>query len=195
MRKSPKRNKPTATTSLRIIGGKYRGRKVSIPQLDGLRPTSDRIRETLFNWLQFELPGMKVLDLFAGTGALGLESLSRDADSAVFVEPQNIAAAGLKQSLATLELTGNVYQLTAERYLQGTVTPFDLVFVDPPFSLDLWNETLSLLVERGWLKAGGLVYLESPANQTIDIPDSFETVKEKTGGRVCFRLLRLNAAP
>lgn len=163
-----------------------------IANLEGLRPTSDRIRETVFNWLQFELPGLSVLDLFAGTGALGLEALSRDAKSAVFVEPQAQAAANLRQSLSTLKISNaEVVSTTAEQYLKGPVEPFDLVFVDPPFAAGLWDSTLKTLVDGGWLNEGALVYVECPANETFELPQAFTTLKEKTGGKVRFRLLQL----
>lgn len=178
------------TSTLRIIGGQHRGRKLPIPLLEGLRPTSDRTRETLFNWLQFDLPGMQVLDLFAGTGALGLEALSREASQAVFVEPQALAAAGIRQSLQTLSLTADVRAMTAEQFLNGPQQAFDLVFVDPPFSLDLWNPTLAKLAASDWLADQGYVYVEAPAAQSIAVPQGFQAVKEKTAGKVRFQLLQ-----
>jgi 16S rRNA (guanine966-N2)-methyltransferase len=177
---------------LRIIGGAHRGRKLPIPNLEGLRPTSDRIRETVFNWLQVELPGMNVLDLFAGTGALGLEALSREAKYAAFVEPQSMAASFISQSIATLKQeNARVYTQSAEHFLNTPGETFDLVFVDPPFTLDLWERSLELLIEQHRLSEGAFVYLECPKHQAVNIPDSFETVKDKTGGKVRFRLLRM----
>lgn len=183
---------------LRIIGGSHRGRKLPIPSLDGLRPTGDRTRETLFNWLQFDIVGMTVIDLFAGTGALGLEALSRGADRATFVEPQSTAANGIRQSLATLNQTNaDVAGLTAAAFLASTSNgeAADLVFVDPPFSLDLWEATLAQLIDYGTLKESGYVYLECPKRQQIQIPDCFETVKDKTSGQVRFRLLQKKQTP
>jgi 16S rRNA (guanine966-N2)-methyltransferase len=188
--KRPKIKQPEST--LRIIGGAHRGRKLPIANLEGLRPTSDRIRETVFNWLQFDMPGLRVLDLFAGTGALGLEALSRDAESAVFIEPQAPAAANIRQSLSTLNISNaQVVSATAEQYLKGTAEPFDLVFVDPPFAAGLWESTLLTLVSEGWLNAGALVYVECPANEGFELPKAFTTLKDKTGGKVRFRLLQL----
>ncbi|WP_083779296.1 16S rRNA (guanine(966)-N(2))-methyltransferase RsmD [Reinekea blandensis] len=175
-------------STLRLIGGRHRGRKLPIPALDGLRPTSDRTRETLFNWLQFELPGMHVLDLFAGTGALGLEALSRDAESAVFVEPQSVAAEGIRQSLQTLNLTAEVRVMVAEQFLEQTDAVFDLVFVDPPFSLDLWQSTVDRLAVSDRLSSGGYIYVEAPVGQTLTVPDGLTVVKEKTAGKVRFQL-------
>jgi 16S rRNA (guanine966-N2)-methyltransferase len=177
---------------LRIIGGTHRGRKLPIPNLEGLRPTSDRIRETVFNWLQADLPGMNVLDLFAGTGALGLEALSREAKYAAFVEPQSMAASFISQSIATLRQdNARVFTQSAEHFLNTPGDSFDLVFVDPPFTLDLWERSLALLIEQNRLSKGAFVYLECPKHQAISIPDGFETVKDKTGGKVRFRLLRM----
>ena len=189
--KSPRHAKSPASATLRIIGGRHRGRKLPIPALDGLRPTADRTRETLFNWLQFELPGMTVLDLFAGTGALGLEALSRDAASAVFIEPQRAASAALRQSLVALQQTNaEVLSMTAEQFLAGPAQGFDLIFVDPPFSADLWQSTLTQLMNGPWLKKGGYVYLECPKNQIIDLPAQLTPQKDKTSGQVRFRLLQ-----
>lgn len=165
-----------------------------IPNLEGLRPTSDRIRETVFNWLQADVPGATVLDLFAGTGALGLEALSREAKEAVFVEPQRIAASAISESIATLgQSNALVVSQNAEQYLLGLSKPFDLVFVDPPFTLDLWNSTLQTLVENQWLADGALIYLECPKHQPVEIPSSMETIKDKTGGKVRFRLLQFSS--
>ena len=187
-----KSNKTAPTSTLRIIGGQHRGRKLPIPNLIGLRPTSDRIRETLFNWLQFELPGMTVLDLFAGTGALGFEAISREAAHATLVEPQVQAARAITQSLASLNVSNaEVKMMTAAQFLSSIPRPFDLVFVDPPFDLDLWGQVLTTLVDAGWVTSGSLIYLECPNKQVIDIPPQLQTVKDKTGGKVRFRLLKM----
>lgn len=172
------------------MGGQHRGRKIPIADLDGLRPTSDRTRETLFNWLQFELPGMAVLDLFAGTGALGLEALSRDAERAVFVEPQPLAHQNIKQSLDLLDLNGEVISAMANHYISICHESFDLIFVDPPFSADLWNSTLASIVSADLLKPAGYVYLECPRGETVSIPETLKTIKDKTAGKVHFRLLQ-----
>jgi 16S rRNA (guanine966-N2)-methyltransferase len=180
---------------LRIVGGTHRGRKLPVPALDGLRPTSDRIRETLFNWLQFDIRGMKVIDLFAGTGALGLESLSRGAVSAVFVEPQSVAAHSIRQSLDTLKLTGGEVVLqNAEVFLNRYQEKADLIFVDPPFALDVWEDILSQLLANEVVTENGYVYIECPKHQSFEIPAEFETTKDKTAGQVRFRLLKLKPA-
>jgi 16S rRNA (guanine966-N2)-methyltransferase len=188
-------SKPTKASSLRLIGGKHRGRKLPIPALDGLRPTSDRIRETLFNWLQFNVPGARILDLFAGTGALGLEALSRGASEAIFVEPQQVAANAIGESLHMLGQTNaSVIHQSSERFLSTSPSPFDLVFIDPPFALDLWQGALNSLCQQNWLKEDALVYVECPKNQLFDIPDALSVVKDKTAGQVRYRLLKNSVA-
>ena len=191
MAKLPHRSaSPIAESTLRIIGGLHRGRKLPIPGLSGLRPTADRTRETLFNWLQFDIVDMNVLDLFAGTGALGLEALSRGAQSAVFVEPQAQAAEGIARSLLILALPqGSVQRMMAQQFLASTAQRFDLIFVDPPFSADLWSATLDSLLAANILTEGGFIYLECPKSQAIDIPQPWAAVKDKTAGNVRFRLL------
>lgn len=186
--RSPKPSEPTSY--LRIIGGEHRGRKLPIPNLEGLRPTSDRMRETVFNWLQFEVPDRRVLDLFAGTGALGLEALSRGAHSCVFVEPQADAAKGIKGSLSALRLAnGQVLSNRAEDLLENNEELFDLIFVDPPFALNLWQSVLERLSNVPWCPNGALIYVECPKQQAFEIPACFNIVKDKTAGNVRFRLL------
>ena len=191
MAKLPHRSaKPIAESTLRIIGGVHRGRKLPIPALSGLRPTGDRTRETLFNWLQSDIVDMQVLDLFAGTGALGLEALSRGAQSAIFVEPQEQAAEGIARSLQTLGLPqGSVQRMMAQQFLASCAARFDLVFIDPPFDADLWSTTLERLLEANILADQGLIYLECPRDQVINIPAPWGTVKDKIAGKVRFRLL------
>ncbi|ATX75632.1 16S rRNA (guanine(966)-N(2))-methyltransferase RsmD [Reinekea forsetii] len=191
MAKLPHRSaKPIAESTLRIIGGVHRGRKLPIPALSGLRPTGDRTRETLFNWLQSDIVDMQVLDLFAGTGALGLEALSRGAQSAIFVEPQAQAAEGIARSLQTLGLPqGSVQRMMAQQFLASCAARFDLVFIDPPFDADLWSTTLESLLEANILADQGLIYLECPKDQIINIPACWGAIKDKIAGKVRFRLL------
>jgi len=127
--------KPAGRNSVRIIGGAWRGRRVSFPDSPGLRPTPDRIRETLFNWLQHSVANARCLDLFAGSGALGLEALSRGAAELVFVEQAVAVARMLREQLARLEAStrGQVAEMGVARFLRTPAAPFDLVFLDPPF--------------------------------------------------------------
>ena len=153
---------------VRIIGGRWRGSKLPVPAIDGLRPTSDRVRETVFNWLQGEVAGARVLDLFAGTGALGLEAASRGAARVDLVEAETRAAAGLRDTVARLARGGDapaveVHAETAARYLARAAAEgrsWDLVFVDPPFAAGLWASTLQALGPV--LAARAHVYVEAP---------------------------------
>src|ERR1700691_5200239 len=133
---------PSGPNSVRIIGGSWRGRRVHFPDSPGLRPTPDRVRETLFNWLQHSIAGTRCLDLFAGSGALGLEALSRGAREVVFVEPAFAPAEMLADELKRFEAgdlggsRGRIVQVSAERFLAAPGEPFDVIFLDSPFGLD-----------------------------------------------------------
>lgn len=181
--------------SLRIIGGEYRGRKLGIANLEGLRPTGDRQRETLFNWLQVQAPGARVLDAFAGTGALGLEAASRGAQHVWLLEKQPLAVASLKQAVSTLGCAATVVQCDALTWLaQADTDPFDLVFLDPPFAAGLWADALAALIEHNRLADRAWVYLESPKHQSIMLPAGFELMKEKHSGDVSMRLYQWSAS-
>ena len=185
-----------ARNSVRIIGGGWRGRRVAFPDLPGLRPTPDRVRETLFNWLQQAVAGSRCLDLFAGSGALGLEALSRGAMQVVFVEQAVAAARGLKEQLRRLggDLKGRVMEMGAARFLRTPEEPFDIVFLDPPFGRDALAEYVPMLDEGNWLKVGGLVYLENAKTAgTPKLPAHWEIIKSKAAGEVGYHLARVNA--
>ncbi len=161
--------KPASTRApgvVRIIGGDWRGTRLPVADRDGLRPTADRVRETLFNWLQPVLPGARVLDLFAGTGALGLEAVSRGAREAVLVERDPQLAEGLRQLAAKLPGGGRVQVVCADALVWLRTAPggFDLAFLDPPFAGDLWEPALAALdgqlLENAWL------YVESPVTNS-----------------------------
>jgi 16S rRNA (guanine966-N2)-methyltransferase len=186
--------KPTTPLSeLRIIGGRWRGRKLQFPAVDGLRPTGDRLRETLFNWLMPDIQGSRVLDLFAGSGALGLEAISRGADTAILLEKQPQAAAQLLQNVALLKSTETqVIQTDALTFL-GSPNPqksFDLVFMDPPFAADLWDKTSQLLNNNQWLAEDALIYVETPKDSIWVAPVNWEIYKDKQAGQVRYRLYR-----
>jgi 16S rRNA (guanine966-N2)-methyltransferase len=155
--------------SVRIIGGRWRGSRLPVPDLPGLRPTSDRARETLFNWLQPALPGARVLDLFAGSGALGLEALSRGAREALLVERDPRLAESLRATIERLHAGDEARPLRADALallrapLQGR---FDIVFVDPPFDDGLWSAVLEALPP--WLSDDAWLYLESPADHPVE---------------------------
>jgi 16S rRNA (guanine966-N2)-methyltransferase len=182
--------------SVRIIGGGWRGRRVNFPDLPGLRPTPDRVRETLFNWLQHAVAGTRCLDLFAGSGALGLEALSRGAKQLVFVEQAVAASRSLQEQLVRLGGggRGQVVEMGAARYLRSTAEPFDIVFLDPPFGRGALAEYVPLLDEGGWLKPGALVYLENEKAEGVPaLPAHWELLKSKSAGEVGYHLARVNA--
>lgn len=159
-------SRSAAPGSVRIIGGRWRGSKLPVADAPGLRPTSDRARETLFNWLQPVLPGARVLDLFAGSGALGLEALSRGAREAVLVERDAALARSLRETCERLDAgdAARVLHADALQLLRGPPhDPFGLAFVDPPFADGRWDEALALL--GPWLAADAWLYIESPPDR------------------------------
>jgi 16S rRNA (guanine966-N2)-methyltransferase len=189
MNRSAKR--PASKSQLRIIGGRWRGRKLSFTPAPGLRPTTDRVRETLFNWLAPRIHGASCLDLFAGSGALGLEALSRGAASCDFVD---ISTAALKQidgHLRTLDASayGHCHPLPALQFLQSCNHTFDIGFIDPPFGQDLVAPTCALLVNRQLLSPAALVYVESAAAETCPtVPPDWKLHRDKVAGGVAYRL-------
>jgi 16S rRNA (guanine966-N2)-methyltransferase len=186
---------PAGRNSVRIIAGAWRGRRVHFPDMPGLRPTPDRVRETLFNWLQPSIADTRCLDLFAGSGALGLEALSRGAKEVVFVEQFPAAARPLQQQLVRFGAAarGRVMELGAARFLRTPDAPFDIAFLDPPFGKDALAEYIPLLDEGNWLKPGGLVYLENErAAGEPKLPERWELLKSKSAGEVGYHLARVN---
>lgn len=178
------------SNTLRIIGGQWRGRKLRFADGEGLRPTTDRVRETLFNWLQPLIHGARCLDLFAGSGALGLEALSRGASEVVFLDTNPRAIQGLKENLSLLQAdNARVVADDALDYLRREPQPFDVVFVDPPFRRDLLQPALRLLAEGGWLTPGARVYLELEAEQGEPaLPEGWELLRRKSAGQVAYYL-------
>ncbi|MBO2643268.1 16S rRNA (guanine(966)-N(2))-methyltransferase RsmD [Shewanella algae] len=186
------KNRP-GSGQVRIIGGQWRSRKLPIQDLEGLRPTTDRVRETLFNWLAGELSGSSVLDCFGGSGALALEALSRYAAFARVYELQKTAAQQLQQNLQTLKCDSA--EVINGDVLAGLARPadrrFDIVFIDPPFRKGLAEQTLTLLARHQWLNPGALIYLEVESElQQLPIPADWEALKEKQAGQVSYRLYR-----
>jgi len=180
---------------VRIIAGKWRGRKLPVPTVQGLRPTGDRVRETLFNWLQPYTANSHCLDLFAGTGAIGLEALSRYAASVTFIEPDGMAASHIESSLQLLnDNAGTCRQTTAERFLDDNSRPFDIVFVDPPFELEVQFSIMEAL-NQGHLASSALVYMEAPSRQSFvqPWPTGFDLLREKRFGDVSARLFKVSS--
>jgi 16S rRNA (guanine966-N2)-methyltransferase len=188
MSKSPRNS--GAAGQIRIIGGQWRGRKLPVPDSAGLRPTTDRVRETLFNWLAPDIQEARCLDCFAGSGALGLEALSRYAASATLLEMERSVAQQLSQNLQTLRTTqGTVVQTNTLQWLNQPGEAFDVVFVDPPFRKGLLLETLTLLENNGWLAENALIYVESEVEHGTPVaPANWDLYREKIAGQVAYRL-------
>ena len=181
---------------LRIIGGEWRGRKIRFPPVQAIRPTPDRVRETVFNWLQGVTPGSRCLDLYAGSGALGLEALSRGANEVVFVDVEPAVVRHIGDTLRELGCDrGRAVRSDAAGFLAGPPTPFDVIFLDPPFAEPVLPETCRRIEAGGWLKAGGLVYLEAPAAAGApELPPGWTLLKSKRAGEVGYHLARRDAA-
>lgn len=187
------RARATRAGSVRIIGGQWRRTPLIVPDIDGLRPTGDRVRETLFNWLRHffvDLEDRTVLDLFAGSGALGFEAASQGARRVVMFEKSNQAIAALKASQKklkadTIEIRAGDSLLLTERLQES----FDLIFLDPPFALDMHEKALGRAIRV--LKPNGMIYMESPKDLDTAFLDSFdlEIVRESMTGNVAYRLL------
>jgi 16S rRNA (guanine966-N2)-methyltransferase len=176
---------------LRIVAGKWRSRLLDIAEVQGLRPTSERIRETLFNWLSPSIQGARCLDLFAGTGALGFEALSRGAAQVVFVDSSRRAIKAIENSVKTLDAMGAMVHCgDAEDYLRtARRESFDIVFLDPPFADDRLQDVCRLIDERGLLAPGGRIYLEQDrARPGIELPARGRLLKDKTAGNVRYML-------
>lgn len=175
---------------IRIIGGQWRGRKLPVPDSPGLRPTTDRVRETLFNWLAPYMVDARCLDCFSGSGALGLEALSRYAASATLLEMERHVAQQLQKNLATLK-AGNarVVNTNTLAFLAESGTPHDVVFIDPPFRKGMLEETLDLLERNGWLADEAMIYVESEVENALPVvPASWTLHREKVAGQVAYRL-------
>ena len=171
---------------LRIIGGDWKRRQLAFASIDGLRPTPDRVRETLFNWLMWDVQNAKVLDICAGSGALSFEALSRGATSVVMIEPDRTQAQFLSQNLELLQVTKARAQLkvtTAQQALQILKDQFDLVFLDPPYSLDLWTSLAALADPL--IKPEGLIYVEADRDlNTLQLPSCWQLIKNTKAGTV-----------
>jgi 16S rRNA (guanine966-N2)-methyltransferase len=190
----PKRNaeKKSQPGRLRIVAGNWRSRLLEIAAVPGLRPTSSRIRETLFNWLAPRLSGAHCLDLFAGTGALGLEALSRGAAHCVFIEKSPLAVATLRANAAKLAASGaSIHSMDARSYLQQPdAGPFDIVFLDPPFAANLLPELCRLLDAAAVLAPDARVYIEEDrATDACELPPHWQVLKTANAGNVRYSLV------
>jgi 16S rRNA (guanine966-N2)-methyltransferase len=188
----PKKDNRSQSGRLRIVAGNWRSRLLDIADVPGLRPTSVRVRETLFNWLAPRLAGARCLDLFAGTGALGLEALSRGAASCDFVEKSARAAATLRSNIEILKAeSADVYEMPAEHFLQRAARrSFDLVFLDPPFAAEMLPELCRLLDKADLLAIDARIYVEEDRHQpAVELPERWQVLKTKNAGNVRYSLL------
>ncbi|MCA1922108.1 16S rRNA (guanine(966)-N(2))-methyltransferase [Buttiauxella noackiae] len=185
-----KKPQSTGTGQIRIIGGQWRGRKLPVPDSPGLRPTTDRVRETLFNWLAPSMVDATVLDCFAGSGALGLEALSRYASRATLLEMDRNVSQQLQKNLVTLKATnGKVVNTNTLNFLAQPGEPHTVVFVDPPFRKGLLDDTLALLESNCWLADEALIYVESEVENGMPaVPANWSLHREKVAGQVAYRL-------
>jgi len=176
---------------LRIIGGRWGGRQLSFPASEQLRPTPDNVRETLFNWLAPRIHDARCLDLFAGSGAIGLEALSRGASHVTFVEKHPATARAITDHLSTLEASkrGKVLVMDARRSLSRITDGLDLVFLDPPFGHDYVQQTLAALNEANVLKTDALIYIEHEKSLDLDLAVDWKVWREKSHGGATSLLL------
>lgn len=195
------RSSRSSSNVLRIVGGKWRSRRLRFVDADGLRPTPDRVRETLFNWLQFEISGAHCLDAFAGSGALGFEALSRGAASVVMLEKQRPQFLALQDSAAELQAEGLMLLLGDALQLLQMPAPwqpesgFDGIFLDPPFHKDLLPKICAVLHERALLKSDAFIYVESESDwQSLALPSAFVLQKTTKAGLVQAYLARYQPA-
>ena len=186
--------KPTQgarASSIRIIGGEWRSRKLTVPDAPGLRPTPDRVRETLFNWLAPTIQGARVLDAFTGSGALFLEALSRGASTGVAIDANTDAVNNLRRNLAVLQCDdAEVLRVDSLQYLSNkTEQGFDIVLLDPPFHQDLLLSACQLLEDNNWLNKDAWIYTESEqAPSSLGVPSTWRLHREKHTGQVHYAL-------
>jgi 16S rRNA (guanine966-N2)-methyltransferase len=185
-----------AGQQLRIIGGRWRGRKLSFAPVPELRPTPDRVRETLFNWLRDAIAGARCLDLFAGSGALSLEALSRGAAHITMIDRHAEVIRTLQEQLKRLKVQdAELLHADALSYLGGPVQAFDVVFLDPPFKHKLLPPCLALLAHGGWLVPGAYVYAEAERDAALPpLCADWQISKHKKAGQVGYYLLRYHHA-
>ena len=186
-----KKGSQQSSGSVRIIGGKWRSRNLRFVSVDGLRPTGSRIRETLFNWLAPSIEGARCLDLFAGSGALCFEAISRGAGCCIAIEANSQAVSELRYNQAqltadNLEIVSGDCQKLLER--GNTAKPYDIIFLDPPFDMQLHKQVSRLLISGNWLASKAQIYCEFPATEAQDLPLSWRLIKDKIAGNVRYCL-------
>lgn len=176
--------------AIRIISGKYRGRRLPVKDVEGLRPTTDRVKETVFNWLMPYCTDANVLDCFSGSGGLAFEALSRHAKFATLIEKDKSAAQQITENIQLLQIeNAKMIHGDALQTLSQVGTPHDLIFVDPPFRRDFCTQVCLNLEENNWLSDGAVVYLENEVEMGLpEVPTNWSLLKEKIAGQVAYRL-------
>lgn len=179
------------TNTIRVIAGKYRNRKLKFPSIDGLRPTSDHLKETIFNWLVPYIHGCTCIDAFAGSGSLGIESLSRGADKVIFYELNFKAINQIKENLQLLEITD--YEIHRKDSIKALAsieiqTTELIIFIDPPFNKDLAQSCLQAILDNATIPSGTLVYIETEKSSELKL-DGFEILKEKVSSTISAKLI------
>ncbi|WP_440876989.1 16S rRNA (guanine(966)-N(2))-methyltransferase RsmD [Thalassotalea sp. PLHSN55] len=192
-KRNKKNSKAAPTGNIRIIAGKHRGRKLPVLMAEGLRPTTDRVKETVFNWLAPYILESNCLDCFAGSGSLGFEALSRGAHHVTFLELNPDAAKQLQANKATLKADNvTICKTDALSYLKNEQQQYSLVFIDPPFRKNLVEQTAQL-IDQNLLADEALVYVEMEKdNNTQQMPSHWKLLKEKTAGQVIYLLYQIN---
>ena len=187
-----KNNKNSKSSALRIIGGQWRSRRLSFVATEGLRPTTDRVRETLFNWISPYVPGARCLDLFTGSGALGLEALSREARTVTFIDLSPSAISSLKNNLQTLHANNaDVMCTDSVKWLKNATSSeaYDIIFIDPPFRCDLVPQCVALLESSTLVKPGTHIYIEIEKETAQPVfPQNWHLHREKEAGQVRYML-------
>ena len=169
---------------MRVITGKARGRKLATPANNDIRPTTDNVKESIFNIIQFDIEGRRVLDLFAGTGQLGIECLSRGAESAVFIDQSRESVKLVKENLKTCGLEGTVLQMDAVSFLRGC-GKFDLIFIDPPYDSPLYEKVLETVNLVDILSDGGIIICEASRDRQLpELQAPYKKVREYVYGKV-----------
>ena len=181
----------SAPNRLRIIAGRWRGVPITFPAVESIRPSPDRVRETLFNWLQHEIVGASCLDLFAGSGALGIEALSRGAANVTFVDSDPRISRHIEQTLQRLSASDQrVVAMDALKFLKGPAQAFQIVFLDPPYASDLLADVCALLA-KGWLAPRAWIYLENAADRALpELPAGWSLYRSKRAGQVGYHLVQ-----
>ncbi len=195
-RKKNRSPKKSTQGEFRLIAGTWRSRRLSFPAIEGLRPTTDRVRETVFSWLQSDLPGARVLDVFAGSGALGFEALSRGAAELTMLEQDRTAHQALCENAQLLSAVATIHHVDALHWLKASPSkPFDLIFLDPPFRKGLLKESLELLAARGWCAPQASVYVEQGVEEEeVGLPAGWQTHRQKVAGQVRYTLFTVAGA-